>query len=458
MNHDAPPPTPMDERHECDHRCAQLGMRASLDRRAFMQMTIGGALGMMIRPGLPELLAGAPGHLANEKAVIWLWMHGGMSQIDSVDPKFDSRYAGPFKQIRTNLPGVHFTDQIPLLARQMDKMSIIRSVTSPETEHNRAQFFANTGYRATGTLDNPSLGAMVSHELGDVPMQRANREGLPGFVSIGHEAWGPGFLGVEHSPFIVWDPNRNPDNLGLPAGVSDEQLNRRLAMLKSFEAGNVTTGGTKYASDLAQSRAEAKRFMTSKNVDAFKLDDEPSELRDAYGRNNFGQGCLLARRLVEAGVRFVQVHQGGWDTHSNNFPAHERLLGVLDPGMSTLLTDLQNRRMLDNTLVICMGEFGRTPRINAAAGRDHHPRAWSIMMAGGGVAAGQIYGESSPDGMTVKDKPVTIPDFFATVCQLIGMDADQEFIAAAGRPIKLVDKGTPISDLIATPQAVARAG
>jgi uncharacterized protein (DUF1501 family) len=187
--------------------------------------------------------------------------------------------------------------------------------------------------------------------------------------------------------------------------------------------------------------------MTSSKAKAFNLEDEPAVLRDAYGRNTFGQGCLLARRLVEVGVRFVQVHLDGWDSHSNNFPAHERLLGILDPAMATLINDLASRGMAENTLVICMGEFGRTPRINDAAGRDHHPRAWSVMLAGGGIAAGQVYGESDREGMTVADKLVTVPDLFASLCHLLDLNAKKEFIAAAGRPLTLVDKGSVIPEL-----------
>jgi uncharacterized protein (DUF1501 family) len=345
---------------------------------------------------------------------------------------------------------------VPQLARQMHRLAVLRSVNSPENEHNRAQFYANTGYRALGTLDNPSLGAMVSHELGPQPMTRADREGLPAFISIGHTGWGPGFLGVENSPFVVWDPNRPPDNLGLPAGVDDARIQQRLAMLKTFEEGHPVTGGTKLADERELSRNEARRFMTSSKVKAFDLSGEPDVLRDAYGRNTFGQGCLLARRLVEAGVRFIQVHQGGWDSHANNFPAHSHLLPILDAGMATLLNDLSSRGLLDNTIVLCMGEFGRTPRINNAAGRDHHPHAWSLALAGGGIAGGQVVGASDRSGLKVADRPVTIPDLFATICRLLNVDAHQEFIAAAGRPVKLVDKGNVIDDLVAHAPTVAK--
>jgi uncharacterized protein (DUF1501 family) len=437
---------PPDDGHALDHDCAVHGMRA-LDRRSFLHMTVGGALGMLLRPGLPELLAGNPADLASEKSVILLWLHGGMSQIDSVDPKYDSRFAGPFKQIRTNVPGVHFTEHVPQLARQMHRMAVVRSVKSPENEHNRAQFFANTGYRAVGTLDNPSLGSMISHELGPRPMLRTDREGLPPFISIGHEGWGPGLLGVEHSPFIVWNPSAPPDNLGMARNVDDGRFNRRLAMLQAFEEGSPVTGETRFAKNRSLGRQGARRFMTSTKVSAFNLEGEPPLLRDAYGRTPFGQGCLLARRLVEAGVRFVQVHQGGWDSHADNFNIHERLFGILDPAMSTLLNDLHDRGMMDNTLVICMGEFGRTPRINRDIGRDHHPHAWSVMLAGGGIAGGQVYGETDRGGMEVTDKQVTIPDLFATFCHLLQVDAHKEFIAAGGRPIRLVDDGEVIPEL-----------
>ncbi len=433
--------------HDREHACALHGIRSALDRRSFMRMTVGGALGMLLRPGLPELFAGETSPPGSEKSVILLWMHGGMSQIDSIDPKHDTRYAGPFKHIRTSVPGVHFTEHVPRLARLMHKMTVVRSMNSPENEHNRAQFFANTGYRPLGTLDNPSLGAMVSHELGPRAMSRAQREGLPAFISIGHTGWGSGFLGVEHAPFVVWDPNRPPDNLGLPAGINEDRIQRRLALLKTFEEGNPATAALDMAGESALGRQEARRFMTSSKAAAFRLDEEPAPLRDAYGRDGFGQGCLLARRLVETGVRFVQVHLGGWDSHANNFPVHERLLGQLDVSMSALLRDLDDRGLLDQTLVICMGEFGRTPRINSAAGRDHHPHAWSLMLSGAGVPGGQVIGASDRSGLKVEDQQITVPDLFASLCQRLEIDPTREFIAAGGRPIKLVDKGVPLPSI-----------
>jgi hypothetical protein len=316
----------------------------------------------------------------------------------------------------------------------------------------------------------PTLGSVWSHELG------AEDAELPNFVSIAPyrflspAAFGPGFLGPKYAPLIVGDGNpnlgRNADyeralrvkNLSAPAGVSAEQIDARLELLAGLESDFAARHPGLPPTSHRAAYVQAVRMMRSEAVKAFDLAQEEDELRDAYGRNQFGQGCLLARRLVERGVPFVEVSlngvQGGqglgWDTHQNNFDDVQKLSGVLDPAWGTLLEDLKTRGLLDSTLIIWMGEFGRTPKINENKGRDHFPAAWSTVLCGGGIRGGQVIGKSSPDGMTVADRPVAVSDFLATACLAIGIDPMTQNNSNVGRPIRIADPAAkPLKELLA---------
>jgi uncharacterized protein (DUF1501 family) len=243
-------------------------------------------------------------------------------------------------------------------------------------------------------------------------------------------------------------------NLSLPSDVTPQQLDARLGLLDGLESDFQLTHPGVSPQSHRNAYQQAVKMMRSEAVKAFQLDEEPAELREAYGKNDFGQSCLLARRLIERGVPFVEVAQGesgaAWDTHANNFDAIQGLCGTLDPAWSTLLTDLKSRGLLESTLVVWMGEFGRTPVINGQTGRDHFPIAWTTVLAGGGIRGGQVAGQSSEDGMTVKDRPVTCADFLATICCAVGVDPMKQNMSNIGRPIRLADpEAKPLRDLIA---------
>jgi hypothetical protein len=328
-----------------------------------------------------------------------------------------------------------------------------------------------TGYRPQGPVDYPSIGSLVAKELGNETSE------LPSFVSIAPyrffnpAAYASGFLGPQYAPLIVADmgiPNpmggQNDYEQGLKVqdletarDVTRAQADARIEILRGLEQNFVKQhpGAAPLSHQTAYERAV--RLMRSAAARAFNLEEEPEVLRDAYGRNQFGQGCLLARRLVERGVPFVEVSLGGvdgqafgWDTHQQNFDIVKRLSQVLDPAWSTLMMDLQARGLLDSTLIVWAGEFGRTPKINPNRGRDHFPDAWSTVLAGGGIKGGQVVGKTSPDGMKVIDRPVSAPDFLATICMALGIDYLKQNRSNVERPIRIVDKSAnPIQDIVA---------
>jgi hypothetical protein len=406
------------------------------------------------------------------RSCILLWMTGGPSQTDTFDLKPGHANGGPFKPIETGAPGIMISEHLPRLARQAEHLAVIRSMSTKEGDHGRATFLLRTGYVPQGPIHYPCLGSLVAREF-----ERDDAE-LPGCVSIAPyrsfnpSAFSPGFLGPQYAPLVVGVPAsrrarrgaaydaselRVPD-LTRPEGVDPQQADARLGLLddlaRGFQAGHPGAPTLSYRS--AYDRAV--RMLRSKAVEAFNLDGEPGPLRDAYGRNPFGQGCLLARRLVERGVPFVEIALSGvdgnqtfaWDTHQDNFESIKKLGAVLDPGWATLIEDLKRRGLLDSTLIVWMGEFGRTPTINRQSGRDHFPAAWSTVLAGGGIRGGQTIGRTSADGMTVEDRPVTVPDFMATICKAIGIDPSKQNLSNVGRPIRIADPSArPIAEALA---------
>jgi hypothetical protein len=399
-------------------------------------------------------------------------MTGGPSQIDTFDPKPGHTNGGEFKAIETAVPGIRISEHLPRLARQMKDIAIIRSMSTKEGDHGRATFNLRTGYQPTGPIRYPTLGSLVSKELG------TDEAELPNFVSVAPirafnpAAFSPGFLGPQYAPLIVGErgvagPEGAPggkntsfrvEDLEPSAGVDTKRADARLGLLdgfrQDFQSSHPGIGPVSHQ----DAYRRAVRLMRSAAAKAFELDDEPAALRDAYGRNPFGQGCLLARRLVQRGVPFVEVSLSssdgamafGWDTHQQNFEAVKKLSEVLDPAWATLMEDLRRHSLLDSTLIVWMGEFGRTPRINPQAGRDHFPGAWTTVLAGGGIKGGQVIGDTGADGMTVKDRPVAVPDFLATVCTALGVDPMGQNLSDIGRPIRIVDpKAKAIREVLA---------
>jgi len=440
----------------------------SLSRRDWLRLSTAGVLGASMSGWLETLAADTATHPQRRRSCILLWMSGGPSQMDTFDLKPGHANGGPYKEIATSVPGIKIGEHLPKVARHMKNMAVVRSMSTKEGDHQRATFFLRTGYLPQGPIQYPSIGSLISKELG------SDDSALPNFVSIAPYrflspgAFGSGFLGPQFAPLVVGDSlgffqGNNYDqalkvqDLQPPSEVSRTQADARIDLMHGLANDFVSSRPGIAPLSHQAAYARAIRLMRTEAAKAFDLQEEPGTLRDAYGRNLFGQGCLLARRLVERGVPFVEVNLGntsevpvGWDTHQENFDNVRKLCGVLDPAWATLMSDLEQRGLLDSTLIVWMGEFGRTPKINPQKGRDHFPNAWSTVLAGGGIKGGQVVGKTSPDGMTVADRPVPVTDFLSTACRALGIDPDKQNPSNVGRPIRIVEKtAKPIKEVIA---------
>jgi hypothetical protein len=375
------------------------------------------------------------------KACILLWMQGGPSQFETFSPLPGHANGGETKAIKTAAGGVEISENLPETAKVMGDICLIRSMTSKEGSHPRASYLMHTGYLPSPTVKYPTLGSIVAKEIGDLAGE------LPSFVRIGNARFGDsaGLLGVDYDPFIVLAAGRPPENTSL--ATTEPRYQRRLALLTSLEGEFARQGGEQVVADHQKVYAQAARMITSPKMATFDLTKEPQKMHDAYGSGAFGQGCLLARRLIEAGVTFVEVNLGNWDTHQDNFERSKSLCGQLDQPLAALVSDLRDRGLLDSTLIVWTGEFGRTPRINPRAGRDHYPRAFSAALAGGGVKGGQVIGKLDAAGESVKERPVSVADLFRTICQGLGIDGTKENMSSIGRPIKIVDGGEVVQEV-----------
>lgn len=425
-------------------------------RRDFVRISLASTFGVSYSGWLPRM-AQAVEEAGKHKAFILLWMAGGPTQTDTFDLKTDHPNGGPSKSIETAVSGIHISEHLPGVAKQMQDLAIIRSLTTTEGDHDRATRAMLTGHKpGQEGVNYPSLGSMFAKELGD------ETNDLPHYVSVAPmrigDAGGPGFLGPNFAPLVVSGVSNDPEaranlsieNLKAPSGVTKESMEKRFEISKFLQEDFNKSAKSASAKAHKANFERARRMIESNANGAFKLDEETAALRDKYGRSQFGQGCLLARRLVERGVAFVEVTLGGWDTHTDNFNAVKRLSETLDPAWSTLMTDLRERGLLDSTLVVWMGEFGRTPKINATTGRDHFPVAWSTVLGGGGIKGGQVIGDTGKAGTEVADRPVKLADFYATMCAGIGVNPDHENISPEGRPIPLVDRGGKVIEEITT--------
>jgi hypothetical protein len=438
-------------------------------RREWLRLAACGVAATSSSGWFEALASGAAADPARRRACILLWMAGGPSQIDTFDPKPGHANGGPTKAIETSVPGLKIAEHLPGLARRAGDLALIRSMATKEGDHGRATFHLRTGYMPNGPIRYPALGSLVAKEL-----ERPDDE-LPSFVSIAPlrgfnaAAYGPGFLGPRYAPLIVGDRALGPvqpgsptsslkvEDMDAPPGLSRARADDRLALLDGFDSDFLARHPGVPPSSHRSAYERAVRMVRSKAAEAFHLDGEPAALRDAYGRNDFGQGCLLARRLVERGVPFVEVSLSrvtgaaavGWDTHQQNFDAVRSLCGVLDPAWSTLLDDLRGRGLLDSTTIVWMGEFGRTPKINPRGGRDHFPGAWSAVLAGGGIEGGRAHGRTSADGTAVEEGAVSVPDLMATICTALGIDPRKQNESGLGRPIRIADpQGKPIAEVL----------
>ncbi|MDA7979055.1 MAG: DUF1501 domain-containing protein [Pirellulales bacterium] len=409
-------------------------------------------------PALAEGLANAP---SRRRHCVLLWMSGGASQLDTFDLKPGHANGGPFAEIETSVPGLRISEHLPKLARHGDKLAVCRGLSTSEGDHSRGTFLMHTGFPPGGPIAYPTIGAALSKELG-----RSDTD-LPNFVSIAQPdflnraAFSPGFLGPRYASLKVGQadvtPGGNvPDEGFAELGVDDlisqggshKQQAARLDLWRTLQEGFLAGHGSSAPNAHQTVYDSAVRMMQSEAVKAFDLSQETDAVRERYGRGQFGQGCLMARRLIERGVPFIEVGLSNWDTHQDNFDAVAELSAQLDSGWSALMTDLSERGLLESTTILWMGEFGRTPRINPQAGRDHFPNAWSCVLAGGGINGGQAFGETSPDGMEVVDGKIDIPDVLATLCKALGVDPETQNISDLGRPIRIAE-GTAIKGILA---------
>jgi hypothetical protein len=434
-----------------------------LSRREWLTLSAAGVIGYSMSGWLENLAAATAKSSERKRSCILLWMAGGPSQMDTWDLKPGHANGGPYKEIATSVPGIKISEHLPKIAKHMKDMVLIRSMSTKEADHGRATYFLRTGRLPTGPIQYPPLGSFVSKEL-----ERPEAE-LPGFVSIAPSrflntaAYTPGFLGPQYAPLIVGEngggPQRGGDvaqalrvqDLDLPSDVDARRSAARLQMLGDMEKEFLARHASIAAESHRTAYQRAVTMMRSSAVKAFDLADEPAKLRDSYGRNLFGQGCLLARRLVERGVPFVEITLNGWDTHAQNFEQVKRLSETLDPAWGALMEDLKERGLLDSTLIVWMGEFGRTPKIVAdRTGRDHWAVSWSTVLAGGGIKGGQVVGKTTPDGMAIAERKVEVPDLLGTICLALGLDPRKQNNSNVGRPIRLVEPtAKPITEVVA---------
>jgi hypothetical protein len=400
-----------------------------------------------VQQGASQRVIAAPAPRASgggkAKYCIYLYMDGGMSHLDTFDPGKKAEVAGSTKPINTNADGVQIAEFLPQMAKHMDKCAVIRSMTSTNGAHERGKYVTRTSYAPLATIVHPSMGAWVSKFA-------TSRGTLPSAIVIGGGADHPsnGYLEATHAPIRLGNPFAGLQDSKLPEGIPPEQFVHRLNLTEKLDKAFTA----RYQYDSVKSYTDfyddAVKLMKSQDLKAFELAQEPKELRDAYGNNYFGQGCLLARRLIQHDVRYVEVNFGGWDHHEDIFSAMGRTGGTLDQAMATLLSDLQAKGLLKDTLVVLSTEFGRTPKINTGGGRDHHPRVYSCVLAGGPVRGGQVYGKSDDMGHAPDVDPVQVEDFNATIASAIGLPIDKTVYSPSGRPFKIAHKGKVIPGIV----------
>lgn len=433
-------------------------MRHAVSRRDFISAGSLGFLGISLNDYLraaasPKVAAGGKAN-----AVILFWLEGGPSHIDTWDPKKNSN----FKPISTNVAGIQISELLPNMARKMNKFALVRSMHTRGNDHPQATHYVVTGHEINPAMQFPSLGSIITKELG-------SRNAVPAHVLV--PKWDRGrqyedyfrasFLGGDYDPMCIPDPSK-PDfevtDLALPKAVSEASVEGRSAFLHAVDRRYRAMNNRAEHTDMDAFATQAlKMILTPAVRGAFDLAKESEQTRERYGRDSIGQSALLARRLVEAGSRFVTAagfHSNSWDTHSNNDAGHkDRLCPPLDRTLVALVDDLEERGLLDSTLVVAMGEFGRTPLINPNLGRDHWPNAWSMALAGGGIKAGQVVGATDERGHNVTERVVTVGDLYATIYKTLGIDFHKEYMSPIGRPIKIANSlddrtGEPVKELL----------
>lgn len=424
---------------------------SDFSRRVFVTKAAQSFLGVSALSQLGGKAFGAAGEntsplkqVPTARNVIYLYMTGGMSHLDTWDPKPENKEVmGLTKTINTNVDGIRLSENLPLMSRQADKIAIVRSMVSTQGAHEQGQYYQHTSYTLRSSIKHPSMGAWLEKFQG-----RGNPT-LPGSVMIGNDSRHPGagFFEAKYAPLMLNDPENGIANVRPNAWFSEQRMLDRLQVAKKLDSQFAETYNVKNVRAYSDMYDDAVRMMKSEELKAFDIGAEDDRLRDKYGRDRFGQGCLLARRLVEHGVRFVEVTFGNWDTHNANFTRVPELCDELDAALSTLLQDLESRGMLKETLVVLATEFGRTPEINANDGRDHHAPGFSCVLAGGGIRGGQVHGATDEKGGRAVGDSVTIPDFNATIGYALGLPLDQVLFSPSKRPFTVADKGKPVTSL-----------
>jgi hypothetical protein len=411
-----------------------------MSRRHFMRHLAGAsALALPAFALTRTLRAHAQALSRANKSAILLWLNGGPPTIDMWDLKPGAPTAGPLKPIATT-GDLEICEQLPKLAQQMKHLSIVRSMSTREADHERGRYYMHTGYVPNPSVEYPSYGSVVAHELEDTVPELE----IPPFVSIGGPSEGPGFLGMAYAPFQV---NANGQVRDVQMNIPWQRMADRLKLLSALEARFINERRGAAAEEHAKVLVKTENLLTSDQMAAFNVRSEPQPMQELYGNSNFGRGCLMARRLVEVGVPFVEVDFGGWDLHQNCFDALGNKLPELDQAFSGLIADLDQRGLLSSTVVFSMGEFGRTPRINAGAGRDHFARAWSVVMGGAAIQGGRAIGKTNADGTDVDTEPYSSEDLMATVCRALGISLETTFTTPSGRPMKIANSGRVITEL-----------
>lgn len=416
--------------------------RMMLDRRGFLGLAGAGAA--WLTPVGRLLAQQAERSRGPARSVIFLWLAGGPSQLETFDPHPGTKIAGGTGAIGTAAKGIQLAEGLERVAERMGSVALLRSLVSKEGDHERGTYTMKTGYRPDPTVEHPSIGAICCHELSTAGAE------IPRHISILTGEWPSrgGFLGGEYDAFQAGDPQSPlPDVSPLVAGPRDLG---RLKDLDVVERAFARGRGRRVAETLhRETLARARTMMSSEQLRAFDVSQEPEAVRAEYGDSPFGRGCLAARRLIEVGARCVEVTLSGWDSHVNNHGVHRKLVADLDPAFSALLRDLERRGLLEDTVVLCGGEFGRTPKVNSLGGRDHWPTGFSMALAGGGLRGGVAIGETDPEGIKDPTRPIAVEDVHATVLAALGLEPGKENIApATGRPVKL-SEGRPIRELLA---------
>jgi hypothetical protein len=424
-----------------------------LTRRAFAQSLAKTCLGVATAPFLFEPRAAQAAfegastarQVPTARNVIYLYMSGGMSHLDTLNAQPGTPEAGPLEHIKTSATGVLLSGYLPKLAQQMHHAVIINSLNSTQGAHAQGNYFMHTSYTLRSTIKHPTMGAWLTRFQG-----RSNPT-LPSSVVITGDSRHPGagFFDASAAPLIVSNPAAGLQDVRPPAGLSQSDLDYRLALASKLDQGFRSTYQYDNLKAYSAIYADAVSMMKSQDLKAFDIKEESAEMHALYGSDNFGQGCLLARRLVEHGVRFVEVTLGGWDTHTDNFTRVPENAAKLDQALSALLSDLSARGLLQETLVVLTTEFGRTPKINQNEGRDHYPKAFSSLLAGGGVRGGSLFGKTDPGGHEVIADKLSVPDFNATIAYALGLPLDTVLFSPSKRPFTIADKGQPVTQLFA---------